>query len=117
MKSGRKAHKPPGTHPKIALQAWSKELKLSSGAMLLTGPEAHSLENKAINEWPTRKNGSSKPGKIRYNLDRSHEDLNHPKLYKQGASPPQGLFLHISTSFSVIALGYAGELNARRHIC
>ncbi|MED6141579.1 hypothetical protein PIB30_104857, partial [Stylosanthes scabra] len=42
-----------------------------------------SLENKAINEWSIRKNESSKSGKIQYNLDRSHEDLNHPKLYKR----------------------------------
>ncbi|MED6160097.1 hypothetical protein PIB30_048222 [Stylosanthes scabra] len=42
---------------------------------------------------------------------RSHEDLDHPKLYKQGASPPQGLLLYISTSFSVIALGYVESLS------
>ncbi|MED6225341.1 hypothetical protein PIB30_092765, partial [Stylosanthes scabra] len=39
---------------------------------------------------PQGKKESSKIGKIRYNPNRSHEDLNHLKLYKQGASPPQG---------------------------
>ncbi|MED6153363.1 hypothetical protein PIB30_101271 [Stylosanthes scabra] len=64
---------------------------------------------------------------------KSHEDLNHLKLYKQGASPPQGthfltlltlfdlesrnpiygllgLLIFTSTPFSAIVLRYAVEL-------
>ncbi|MED6162059.1 hypothetical protein PIB30_066819 [Stylosanthes scabra] len=54
----------------------------------------------------------------RYNaiVNRSAKDLNHLKLYKQGASPPQGLFSFILTTFSVIVLGYAEELVHQRHI-
>ncbi|MED6128122.1 hypothetical protein PIB30_094629, partial [Stylosanthes scabra] len=77
----------------------------------------------------------------RYNaiVNRSPKDLNHPKLYKQGASPSQsthsltlstifdleshnpisgllGLFTFILTSLSAIVLGYAEELVLRRHI-
>ncbi|MED6184316.1 hypothetical protein PIB30_046257 [Stylosanthes scabra] len=86
-----------------------------------------------MNEWPTRKKKSSKIGKIRYNPNKSHEDLNHLKLYKKGASPPQGthsltlftvfdleshnhitglleLFISTLISFSAIVLGYAEEL-------
>ncbi|MED6134495.1 hypothetical protein PIB30_037545 [Stylosanthes scabra] len=67
------------------------------GAMLRTNLEAQFLRNKAVNKWPTSKEESSKIGKIRYNFNRSHKDLNYPQLYKQGASPPQ-------------VLGYAVEL-------
>ncbi|MED6137969.1 hypothetical protein PIB30_069928 [Stylosanthes scabra] len=66
-------------------------------------------------------------------MNGSLKDLNHPKLYKQGASPLQGthsltlltifdleshsaisgllgLFISILISFSAIVLGYAEEL-------
>ncbi|MED6112303.1 hypothetical protein PIB30_060460 [Stylosanthes scabra] len=77
----------------------------------------------------------------RYNaiVNRSPKDLNHPKLYKQEASPLQGthsltllsifdleshnpisrllgLLTFILTFFSAIVLGYAEELVHRRHI-
>ncbi|MED6124348.1 hypothetical protein PIB30_058165 [Stylosanthes scabra] len=77
----------------------------------------------------------------RYNsiVNRSPKNLNHPKLYKQGASPSQGihsltlspifnleshnpisrllrLFSFILTTFNIIVLGYAEELVHRRHI-
>ncbi|MED6138297.1 hypothetical protein PIB30_072971 [Stylosanthes scabra] len=66
--------------------------------MLRTSLEAQFLRNKAANKWPTSKEESSKTGKIRCNLNRSHKDLNYPQLYKYRASPPQ-------------VLGYAIELN------
>ncbi|MED6147717.1 hypothetical protein PIB30_046409 [Stylosanthes scabra] len=80
-------------------------------------------------------------GNERYDaiVDGSPKDLNHPKLYILGASPPQGthsltlptifdleshnpisgllgLFTFTLTSVSVIVLGYAEELVHRRHI-
>ncbi|MED6194854.1 hypothetical protein PIB30_032404 [Stylosanthes scabra] len=57
----------------------------------MTSLEAQFLRNKAANKWPTSKEESSKIGKIRCNLNRSHKDLNYSQLYKQGASPPQAL--------------------------
>ncbi|MED6186477.1 hypothetical protein PIB30_067013 [Stylosanthes scabra] len=119
---------------KITSEARPKRNSSSQvGAMLRTGPEAQFSRNKAMNEWPTRKEESSKIGKIRYNPNRSHDDLNHLKLYKQGVSSPQGthsltlltifdleprnpisgflgLFISTLISFSVIVLGYAEEL-------
>ncbi|MED6200677.1 hypothetical protein PIB30_087601 [Stylosanthes scabra] len=120
-------------------QGWScktaiEELQNSKCQLLRTRPDAQFSRNKATNEWLTRKKESSIVGKIRYNSNRSHEDLNHLKLYKQGASPPQGthyltlltlfdleshnpisggllgLFTFTSTPFSAIVLGYAVEL-------
>ncbi|MED6221531.1 hypothetical protein PIB30_055677 [Stylosanthes scabra] len=61
------------------------------GVMLRANLKAQFLRNKAANKWPTSKEESSKIGNIRCNLNRSHEDLNYPQLYKQGASPPQAL--------------------------
>ncbi|MED6178029.1 hypothetical protein PIB30_103826, partial [Stylosanthes scabra] len=57
--------------------------------MSQTSLDSQFSRNKAMNEWSTRKKESSKIGKIRYNPNRSYEDLNYLKLYKQGASPPQ----------------------------
>ncbi|MED6213839.1 hypothetical protein PIB30_097296 [Stylosanthes scabra] len=58
--------------------------------LLRTSLDAQFLRNKAANKWLTSKEESSKIGKIRCNLNRSHKDLNYPQVYKQGASPPQG---------------------------
>ncbi|MED6222061.1 hypothetical protein PIB30_060870 [Stylosanthes scabra] len=95
-------------------QARSKRLKLPSGGNVTNQPRGPILKE-------------------------SPKDLNHPKLYEEGASPPQdthsltlptifdqeshnpisgllGLFTFILTSFSAIVLGYGEELVRQRHI-
>ncbi|MED6200926.1 hypothetical protein PIB30_090052 [Stylosanthes scabra] len=65
-----------------------EEMHEGEGKVLVQSIQAPEWGHKAINEWrPTRKNRSSKYGKIRYNLNRSHEGLNYPKLYNRGHHP------------------------------
>ncbi|MED6209598.1 hypothetical protein PIB30_056298 [Stylosanthes scabra] len=136
----RKACKSPGTHQRDCLASLVQRTQDPEwGQCYGPAPRLNSWKNKAINEWPKGETNHLKLDRYDTISTRSHEDLDHPKLYKQGASPPQGthsltlhpildleshkpnsgllgLFLYTSTSFSVIALGYAGEHVHRRHI-
>ncbi|MED6221770.1 hypothetical protein PIB30_057955 [Stylosanthes scabra] len=133
--SNRKLLEPPGGYQEkfITRKLGPKASSSRVGAMLRASLEAQFLRNKAANKWPPSKEESSKIGKIRCNLNRSHKDLNYPQVYKQEASPPQGtysltlltlfdlesrnpisgllrLFTSTTNPFPAIVLGYAIEL-------